>query len=318
MAHNLEERDGRVSMAYAGLPPWHTLGKPVPKDLTPMQMCEAAGVLWTVEKIPAFATVAGKKIPVGKSALIRNVDNKILDIVSDDWNPVQNQEAFEFFNEFVMAGKMHMETAGSLKGGQIVWCLARVDESFEAVKGDRVDSHLLFTNFHKYGHSTDVRFTPIRVVCDNTLTLALSTSVARMAKISHRRVFKADDAKEMVGVAHDKLSKYKEMAQFLGSKKAKAEDIVTFFKKVFPVSGTNTETTKDISKNAALATQALTAQPGTKFAPGTWWQPFNAVTFVTDHYATRNPDNRLQSAWYGYHKGVKEKALKLALEMASQ
>jgi phage/plasmid-like protein (TIGR03299 family) len=310
MAHMVE------TMAYAGAVPWHGLGVSVPADLTPAQMLEAAKLDWTVEKIPAFAKVAGKQVEIGQSALVRNSDNSILDVVSNDWNPVQNQEAFEFFNEFVAAGDMEMHTAGSLRDGQIVWALAKVKESFELFKGDKIDSYLLFSNFHKYGFSTDVRFTPIRVVCNNTLTLSLNSAVERMAKISHRQKFDPDAVKGMLGIATDKLAQYKEMAQFLGSKKYSDETIVEYFTRIFPVTGSNDKKKKELSKNAEIALDVLDKQPGTEFAPGTWWQAFNAVTYLTDHVAGRNADNRLTSAWYGYHKGVKTKALETAIEYA--
>ena len=316
MSHEIEFVDGKAQMAYAGEVPWHGLGTLVPNDLTPVQMLDAAGLDWEVEKIPAYAQVGENKIAIGHSALIRKSDNKLLDVVSNDWNPVQNQEAFDFFNEFVMAGDMEMHTAGSLRGGQIVWGLAKVKESFDLFKGDRIDSYLLFSNFHRYGFSTDVRFTPIRVVCNNTLSLSLSSNVERMAKISHRRLFKPEKVKEMLGIATEKLAKYKEMATFLGSKQAKGEDVVEYFKRVFPVSGSNEHKKKEVSKNAALALDILNTQPGHEFGEGTWWQPFNAVTYLTDHLAGRSADTRLTSAWYGSNKNLKTKALELAVEMA--
>ena len=316
MAHMIEMVNGKAQMAYAGDTPWHGLGTKVPDDLTPAQMLEAAGLDWSVEKVPAFAKIGGKNVPVGQSALVRSMDDKILDVVSDDWNPVQNSEAFDFFNEFVAAGDMEMNTAGSLRDGQIVWGLAKVKKSFELFKGDQIDSYLLFSNFHKYGFSTDVRFTPIRVVCNNTLTLSLNSKVERMAKISHRQAFNPDDIKGMLGIASDKLEQYKDMAQFLGSKKAKDEDIVEYFQRIFPVTGSNENKKKEVSKNAKLAMDILHTQPGAEYAEGSWWQPFNAVTFLTDHVIGRSADSRLTSAWYGYNKGVKTKALETAIEMA--
>ena len=316
MAHNIEFVNGKAQMAYAGDTPWHGLGVKVPADLTPTQMLEAAGLDWTVTKFPAYAMVADEPVFVGQSALVRSMDNKILDVVSEDWNPVQNEEAFDFFNEFVAAGDMEMHTAGSLQDGKIVWGLAKIKESFELFKGDKIDSYLLFSNFHKYGHSTDVRFTPIRVVCNNTLTLSLNSKVERMAKISHRKVFEPTAVKEMLGIATDKLAKYKDMASFLGSKKAKEENIVEYFTRIFPVSGSNDTKKKEVSKSAQLALDILHTQPGAEYAEGTWWQPFNAVTYLTDHLAGRSADSRLTSAWYGYNKGVKTKALELAIEMA--
>lgn len=315
MAHEIEMINGKAQMAYAGDLPWHGLGTKVPSDLTPIQMLDAAGLNWTVEKAPAFSIINDEARAVGRSALYRTSDNNILDVVSDDWNPVQNEEAFEFFNEFVAAGDMEMHTAGSLKGGQIVWGLAKIKESFELFKGDQIDSYLLFSNFHKYGFSTDVRFTPIRVVCNNTLSLSLSANVERMAKISHRKLFEPASVKDMLGVATDKLVKYKEMAQFLGSRQAKDEDIVEYFTRIFPVTGSG-DKKKEVSKNASIALDILHSQPGAQYAEGTWWQPFNAVTYLTDHLTGRSADSRLTSAWYGANKNLKTKALELAVEMA--
>ena len=316
MAHELEMVGDKALMAYTGDVPWHGLGTKVPADLTPEQMLDAAGLNWEVEKIPAFADINGIQTPIGQSALVRKSDHKMLDVVSDDWNPVQNQIAFEFFDEYVRAGDMEMNTAGSLKDGQIVWGLAKIKESFELFGGDQIDAYLLFSNFHKYGFSTDVRFTPIRVVCNNTLTLSLNSKVERMVKISHRKQFNPGNVKEMLGIATDKLTKYKEMAAFLGSKKAKGEDIVEYFCRVFPVSGSNENKTKEISKNAQIAIDILHSQPGAEYAQGTWWQTFNSVTYLTDHLAGRSVDSRLTSSWYGSNKNLKTKALELAVEMA--
>lgn len=316
MAHEIEMVNGKAQMAYAGAVPWHGLGTEVPADLTPTQMLDAAGLNWNVEKVTAYATIGGKQVDIGQSALVRSSDNKILDVVSNDWNPVQNEDAFDFFNEFVAAGDMEMHTAGSLKDGQIIWGLAKVKESFELFKGDQIDSYLLFSNFHKYGFSTDVRFTPIRVVCNNTLTLSLNSKVERMAKISHRKVFEPTAVKEMLGIATNKLAKYKEMAQFLGSKMAKDENVVEYFKRIFPLTTSNEDKSNDLSKNAKVALDILHTQPGAEYAEGTWWQPFNAVTYMTDHLVGRSADTRLSSAWYGYNKTLKTKALEVAIEMA--
>ena len=110
MAHEVEMVNGVAQMAYAGTKPWHGLGVEVSNDLTPEQMMRKAGLDWSVEKTPVYADVDGEKISVGKQALYRSSDNKILDVIGDDWNPVQNIDAFEFFNEYVMAGDMEMNT----------------------------------------------------------------------------------------------------------------------------------------------------------------------------------------------------------------
>lgn len=309
MAHMIE------TMAYAGETPWHGLGVPVPADLSPEQMLKKAELDWTVRKVPAYAMVAGKPVAVGRSALVRDSDDTILDVVSDDWNVLQNHEAFEFFHDFVANGDMEMHTAGSLRNGQLVWALAKVHDSFELFKGDQVDSYLLFSNPHKYGWSIDVRFTPIRVVCNNTLTLSLNTASKNFVKISHRRQFSGDEVKETLGIAKEKLAKYKEMAQFLGGKKYNVVDLTKYFKQVFPVTG-GPDKKKEMSVSASKALDVIHTQPGAKFAEGSWWSAFNTVTYMVDHVLGRSQDNRLTSAWFGNGKKVKSDALELAVEMA--
>lgn len=313
MAHMVE------TMAYAGEVPWHGLGVQVPSDLAPAQMLEKAGLDWTVQKIPAFADIGGKKKSVGWSALVRSSDESVLSVVSNDWNPVQNHEAFDFFHEYCAAGDMEMHTAGSLRDGQIVWALAKVKDSFDLFKGDQVDSYLLFTNPHKFGQCIDVRFTPIRVVCNNTLTLSLNQKAERVVKKNHRTVFDAAEVKEALGIATEKLAKYKEMAAFLGSKKFKDETVKEYFNRVFPVLAYNKEKgpqRKELSKSATRALEVLHTQPGARFAEGSWWQAFNAVTYLTDHEIGRSADTRLQSAWFGANKNLKLKALETAVEFA--
>jgi len=309
MAHMVE------TMAYAGEVPWHGLGVRVPADLHPTQMLEKAGLDWTVRKVPAYAEVAGERVAVGRSALVRDSDDSILDVVSDDWNVLQNAEAFEFFHDFVANGDMEMHTAGSLRDGQLVWALAKVNDGFELFKGDQVDSYLLFSNPHKYGWSIDVRFTPIRVVCNNTLTLSLNTSSKNFVKVSHRRQFDGDMVKETLGIAKEKLATYREMAQFLGGKRYTAPKLVEYFKNVFPVTG-GPEKKKEMSISASKALDVVHTQPGAQFAEGSWWSAFNAVTYMVDHKLGRSQDNRLTSAWFGQGKKVKADALELAVQMA--
>lgn len=306
MAHMVE------TMAYAGEVPWHGLGHKVPNDLSTDQMMVAAGLDWTVEKKQAYINVGDRKVAINAQALVRSSDDSVLDVVTNEWNPVQNVEAFDFFREFVEAGDMEMHTAGALRDGQIVWCLAKVKDSFDLFGGDQVDSYMLFTNPHRFGQSLDIRFTPIRVVCNNTLTLAMrSESTGQNFKLTHRREFVADQAKVAMGIAHEKLDKYRDMAKFLGSKRYNNETITEYFSRLFPAS-------KDkMSKRAGASLEVLHTQPGAEFAEGSWWQAFNAVTFQTDHTFGRSADTRLQSAWFGANRQLKLDALELAVEYAN-
>lgn len=312
MAHMVE------TMAYAGEVPWHGLGKRVLPDLTPDQMMEEAGVNWTVSKVPAYANVNGVQVPVNRSALVRDSDGTVLDVVGDDWHPTQNSDAFAFFHDFVAAGDMEMHTAGSLRDGKIVWALAKVKESFTLGGKDQVDSYLLFSNPQMYGKSIDVRFTPIRVVCNNTLTLSLRTAAENAVKVSHRTAFDAEVVKETLGLAHTKMDQYKEYAQFLTSKRYNGDSIVEYFKSVFPLAAQKEgKARKDISKGASTAIGILETQPGAEFAPGSWWNAYNAVTYYTDHLVGRTADARISSAWFGPNRSLKSDALEKALEFAN-
>ena len=320
MAHEVEMIDGVAQMAYAGAKPWHGLGAPVSNDLTPSQMQSKAGLNWEVYKTPLFAEVAGKKINVGKQALVRNSDDKILDVIGDDWNPVQNSEAFEFFSEYVMAGDMEMECAGSLKGGKNVFALAKVKESFSVNGDDQVDSYLLFSNPHEYGKAIDIRFTPIRVVCNNTLTFSLNSASKNFVKLNHRTTFDPDMVKAQMGLASEKFAQYKEMAEFLSTKKFSVEALVNYYNDVFPHTyskGKEVKTAEDLTKNGKAAMDVLYTQPGANYAEGTWWQALNSVTYLTDHVMGKSNEARMQSAWFGQNQARKIRAVNKAVEYAT-
>lgn len=316
MSHDLEIINNNAVMVYSGDVPWHGLGTKIPNDLTPDQVLEKAGLDWTVEKRKCFIEVDGQKVDAGIKALVRSFDNKVLTHVKDKWEPVQNETAFQFFHEYVMAGDMEMHTAGSLKGGQIVWCLAKVKESFElnTPQGkDIVESYLLFTNPHKFGQCTDVRATPIRVVCNNTLSMAINQNSTQMVKVNHSRKFNSDQVKETLGIANRYMNKYKDVAEFLASKRYDKNSLFEYFNTVFPkVTGDKEE----MSRNAELAVTVIDKQPGHEYAAGSWWQAYNSVTYLSDHVLGRSADTRLHSAWYGINQKKKLDALSLAKQFA--
>jgi phage/plasmid-like protein (TIGR03299 family) len=315
MAHLVE------TMAYSGQVPWHGLGVPVSNDLTPAQMQEKAGLNWNVREVESFIEFDGKRMPTGQKSLVRETDGKILTNVGENWNPVQNDKAFEFFSEFVLSGDMEMHTAGSLKGGQMVWALAKVKDSFTINGKDRVDSYLLFSNPHQYGKSIDIRFTPIRVVCNNTLTFSLDSKSSASVKVGHRVEFDADAAKKAIGIAKDKMETYSDVAKFLSGKRLNQDTYIEYLNTVFP--RTSDKRVQDkalsvdtLSRNAKLAYDVLETQPGAEYGEGSWWQAFNSVTFITDHVQGRNEDNRLYSSWFGGNQVRKTNALKKAIEYA--
>ena len=315
MAHQVE------TMAYAGEVPWHGLGVSVSNDLTPVQMMEKAGVDWSVQECESFVDFNGERISTGQKALVRSTDGRVLTNVGKDWNPVQNEQAFEFFSEYVFAGDMEMHTAGSLKDGQMVWALAKVKDSFDLFGGDTVESYLLFSNPHQYGKSIDVRFTPIRVVCNNTLSLSLSMQAERQVKVGHRVEFNPGEVKEALGIASEKLATYREMAEYLGSKRFSMDKLIEYYNTVYPRTSDKRVQDKKLSvetlsRNAKECLNVLETQPGAEFAEGSWWAAFNSVTYVTDHVQGRNADNRLYSSWFGGNQLRKKNALETAIEFA--
>ena len=316
MAHEVEMINGQAQLAYVGDVPWHGLGVEVRNDMTPEQMMQKAGLDWEVEK-EEVQTVSGVKIP-GKKALVRSSDGSVLDMVGDDWNPVQNTQAFEFFSDFVMAGDMEMNVAGSLKDGKNVFALAKVKESFTILGEDQVDSYLLFSNPHQYGKAVDIRFTPIRVVCNNTLTFSLQSSSKNFVKVGHRSTFDADMVKEQMGLASEKFAQYKEMAEFLSTRRYNSESLIQYYNEVFPHRESRTVSAfEDLSRTAQLAASNIETQPGAEFGQGTWWQAFNSVTYMTDHVQGRSTESRLNNQWFGYNQGRKINAANKAVEFAT-
>lgn len=312
------------TMAYAGQLPWHGLGTKVSENISVDDMMKEAGLDWEVQKVPAYADLNGTRIHSGHDMLVRTSDNTALDMVTGNWNPVQNAEAFDFFREFVEAGDMEMHTAGALQDGKRVWCLAKVKDDFTIGGKDLVESYLLLTNPHMYGRAVDIRFTPIRVVCNNTLTLSLGQKGDYQVSMSHKKAFNADEAKNLLGVAKDKMSQYEEMARFLNVKRWTDETVKAYFATVFPNTNPNAknktfpiaEFDKYASKNAKRALEVMPIQPGADMGAGSFWQAYNAVTYLTDHELGRNADSRLASAWYGLNKVKKVKALETAIEFA--
>lgn len=327
MAHELEIVNGQAQMAYSGEVPWHGLGVRVADNLTPKEMQIAAGLDWSVSKEDMY--VGDMKVP-GKQALVRSSDNKILDVVGDQWIPVQNDDAFNFFDDYVKAGGMQMHTAGSLKEGRIIWGLAKVNETFSLFGGkDEVESYLLLSNPHNYGRGVDVRFTPTRVVCNNTLSLALDGKASLGISLNHRQEFDVEKVKVALDAASKQMDTYREAAEFLSKKKFNQDKLTEYFSRVFPkTTGKNKNMSFEelmtsmregknvLSRNAVEALDTIHTQPGAEYGPGTWWSAYNTVTYMTNHVLGNSADTRLQSAWYGFNKNTNIEALGLACEYA--
>lgn len=312
------------TMAYKGQTPWHGIGNKVTNKMSVKQFQKAAGCDWDVYTEPMFLRDPNnpkKYIEDDYKVLRRNDNGNVLTRITAEWNPVQNKEAFEFFHDWVKEGKMELETAGSIHEGKIIWCLAKTDQVFETVKNDVTDGYLLFVLPHNYGHATTVRSTAIRVVCQNTLNLALGAKSDMKVSITHRQKFNADEVKAALAANAMKIDRYKEKTKFLAKSKYKMADVAEFAANIWPRTGSDDEDgeRKDMpSRNARLIMELLETQPGHQFAPGTWWQAFNAVTYSIDHLIGRSRESALWSSWLGVNRQRKLTALDAALEYAKK
>lgn len=328
MSHELEMINGEAAMAFTGNrnAVWHRLGKEVPADLSPEQMMKAANCDWNVLTVPLTADIyedngsIRAQIDTGHSALIRDRDMKVLDVVTEGWNPVQNSDAFAFFNDFIDAGDMTMDTAGSLHDGRVVWALAKIGEGFTILGGDRIEGYLLFSNPHQFGRSVNVAFTPVRVVCNNTLTYALANIDGQNVRHSHRTEFDPQRVKQILGISKARLDSYKANAERLASIKYNELAAKEFVNQIFPVLTTKREARKDLSKSAERCLDLLNnkSMPGSEFEPGSLWQLFNSVTYVTSNEYGRTDEARMTSLFYGQNKQRNLKAMDLIMKMADE
>lgn len=209
MAANVE------SMFYVRETPWHGLGTKVMQAPDAKNALKMAGLDWTVEQEPIYTD--GEYIE-GYKANIRSSDRKVLGVVTDRYKVVQNEEAFAFTDELLGEG-VRYETAGSLQEGRKVWMLARMPQEF-VILGDRISPYLVFSNSHDGSGAIRVAVTPIRVVCNNTLNLALDTAKRSWSMIhtgdikskmeeARDTLFMADYYMENLGMEFEELRKKK-------------------------------------------------------------------------------------------------------------
>lgn len=190
--------------------PWHKLGTIVKEAPTSKEAIQLAGLDWCINQTNIkLDNVNGERVD-GFKANVRSSDNKILSIVSDKYKVIQNQEAFDFTDELLSEGVTY-ETAGSLRNGKTIWLLARMPEKFK-ILGDDFINYLVFTNSHDGSSPLTVALTPIRVVCQNTLNLALSQT-ARSWSTKH-----LGDMKSKLDFAHTTLSLTKQYQKALSDK----------------------------------------------------------------------------------------------------
>jgi len=330
MAHEVE------TMAYRNEVPWHGLGTFVPQNASLDEMMELGRVNWEV-RLRKMSTDSGsflagdRALPVAipnHRAIVRVSDNKVLDVVGPVYQVIQNKEALAFVKDFVESGDAHIETIGSLRGGQYVWCLASLNKDFIIGRDDKVKGYLLILIPHKQGASIVFKFTNVRVVCNNTLQLAMKEGGYEY-RVQHNKQYRDRliDAPRVLGLARDTMDKFEETANRLHEKQMDSATIFGVFTKLFDPDGKVQKALDERGLN--IDSQILERAPflsdvPKRFqkvidsyfnAPGaeehTAWGVLNAVTYNVDHEARGSRDDRLTSAWLGGGAALKQKALDL-------
>ena len=311
------------TMAYANATPWHGIGTPVSSELTTDEMLKSASLDWLVLKKPAMVDV-GEDGPVfGEDwfMLVRDKDKKILGPCGKKYVPIQNKEIFDFLKKFVEAGHMTLETAGSLDGGRQVWALAKLNKGFKVVKGDDVEGYLLISLPHIWGKAGIIQFTPIRVVCMNTLVMALQSQSSGKFRFPHIQSFSAVEyaAEEALGISVELLNQFKEQSQHLSKRKYTEHKLEQYIATLFQpdvAKAKQGDIRPQFKRTAMDAYDCVHRQPTVKSVEGSWWNALNGVTYYTDHVAGQDRAKALESAWYGQRAALKRKALDLAIEYA--
>lgn len=310
MSHEVE------TMAFAHQVPWHGLGVNVPSDISTDEMLVKAGLNWEVERVPVYTADQPDAIP-GQWAVRRATDRRVFDVVSDRWNPVQNKEILSFFREWVSAGDATLETAGSLRGGRQVWALANLKSGFVLPGGDAVKGYVLMVGSHESGKATLIRTTGIRVVCANTMALALSSKAKSEVRWSHASAFDPEVAKERLAISREDISAYAKAARTLQKLKIDAEKCIDILQPVFQPqverSDLIEETWSPTIKQIMWANQKA---PGA--LPGSAWGLMGGVTYALDHMAkTQTPDGRFFASQLGHNAKRKQEVMTSLLELAA-
>ena len=182
MAHEIE------TMAFFQQTPWHGLGTALDEDdlYDWRKTCEKAGLAWDVELVPLVT--ADAQAQVRHKAVRRTTDGRTLGVVGPRFCVLQNRDAFAWFQPFLDAREAALHTAGSLRNGSRIWVLAKLNRApLVVAPGDEVEKFILLSHGHDGSLAVRVGFTPVRVVCQNTLSMAHGSDASRLIRVKHTR-----------------------------------------------------------------------------------------------------------------------------------
>ena len=322
MAHLIEE------MAYVGQTPWHGLGN----QLSPKQPLEIwqreAGMNWQIQQSPVHfkADTIGNlgtihSFPEQK-VLFRSDNKAPLSVVSNRYQIVQPGEVLEFYRDLTEVSGYELETAGVLKGGRKFWALARTGQSTALKGNDQVNGYLLLATSCDGTLATTATPTTVRVVCNNTLTIALD-GTTRAIKVPHSTRFDPKAVKKQLGIAVSQWDEFMYRMRHLAERKVQWHEAMGFFMNVLCDVQPNSALPEQLPNERALRkVQELYEGRGRgsqlESAHGTAWGLLNAVTEYVDHERrARSNEYRMDSAWFGQGAQIKQRALDTALKLAA-
>lgn len=323
MAHLIEQ------MAYVGQTPWHGLGN----CLSPRQPLEVwaqqAGMNWQIKESPvhfmteALGGLASIHSFPEQKVLYRSDSKAALSVVSQRYQIVQPSEVLEFYRDLTEYSGYELETAGVLKGGRKFWALAKTGQSMTLKDNDLVNGYLLLATSCDGTLATTATPTTIRVVCNNTLTIALNGE-ARSIKVPHSTRFEPQVVKQQLGIAVSQWDEFMYRMRKLAERKMKSREAINYFEHVLcDAQSVNTDNTDSAAPNNERALKKVQSLyngggRGAKLdsAKGTAWGLLNAITEYVDHEKrARSTEHRLDSAWFGQGAAIKQRALDAALQL---
>lgn len=316
-------------MAYIGKTPWHGLGQEMPEDADIDQWRIAAGLDWEIEAravMHGIYTPEGKKkvqVIEGRKALVRTDTQACLSIMSDKYKIVQPGDVLEFYRDLVADSMFSIETAGSLKGGQKIWALARGNLELRVMGQDLIKPYLLLATACDGTMSTVADFTSVRVVCNNTLTMAVGANGGKASiRVPHSRTFDADEVKSQLGLVEERFVTMGEDIDKLAGRMVTDAEAIEFFIAQYAKTDDEDKVTneKHLKNVTAKLMRLYRTGPGSELqsAKRTAWGLVNAVTRFEDFDSrARSNENRFNSAQFGPAANRKAKTFDNALALVA-
>jgi phage/plasmid-like protein (TIGR03299 family) len=329
MAHNLYIDQGKAHMMYAGQPPWHGLGTQLAEPATSAQAIKAAGLDWRVRKVPLFAIEGAGVAPVPQYFGVAPEDRwgkpdcPVFGIVGKDYHPLQNVEAFEFFDSIVGEKVAMYHTAGALGKGEHVWILAKLQGVMTVTSSDVLDKYVLLSTGHDGRTCVRVILTPIRVVCQNTLTVALKNG-EEIARAYHTRSMdrQLESARQKVKTLLLGFDTMEADFRAMSKRKLDTSAAKGYIEKVFPLPEDNADRKVPawILEDRANCLHLFRAGIGNEEAniKETLWAAYNGITEYVDHWRDRGERQHLYSVCLGRGFQIKSRAYQEAKALVRQ